>query len=556
MNIKPPLLLLLLLSSPLHAASLEEARRFTDARDYAAAIAQFEELVHESPANADLLIEAARVNGWADRNAEAARLYERAVDAAPQRLADIRAALAWQLLWSGQAGRALVYFEAELAAHPENMDLRHGKAEALVALNRLGEALAVYGEQAARFPDDLKAKKGRARVALWLGRLDEARQGYEAVLATSPGDREARLGLARIDSQGGRHQAAAARLRTLLGEAEDGEVRAEFARALRWSGDEAGALDTLAAATGTDAVALRRQLRNRVGPRVALNAESSRDSDDLDLRALAVEASLRPAKRRRLDLSLRQAWLSENSAAINGRTWLLGYGATLGEAGGPHGLLFPSLHLGLRDYAGWRSPAVTARLKWLPSDAWRWDIEAGNTIVENVRSVQNEVRLDYLSGGFDYGFAPRWQGSLGVMAGRFDDGNQRTRLTGRLAYRAADDPWFIVGVEGMGFNDREPPVPWRGYWSPERYREIKLAASASATRAGWDLYLKAALGRLWETPGGSNTLYQLEASAGHEVGDWGQLTLYGGYSDSAALTQGSGGGYHRGYFGGTLYVPF
>ena len=213
------------------------------------------------------------------------------------------------------------------------------------------------------------------------------------------------------------------------------------------------------------------------------------------------------------------------------------------------------MFLGVRDYGDWRSVAWMARLKWLPADAWRWDFEAGNALVENMTALQNHVRLDYASGGFDYRFAPRWLATAGLLAGRFDDSNRRTRLNGRLEYRLAEAPRVTLGAEGMAFRDSDPPNPGRGYWSPDSYRELKLALAAEAQHQGWDLYLKAALGKLWEDPGGSNNLYQLEASARHGVGDWGVARFYGGYSDSAGLTQG-GGGYWRWYLGTTLDIPF
>lgn len=545
-----------LFASQTHAASLDEARRLTDAHEYPAAIAQFNMLLAEAPNSADMLIEAARVNGWADRNAESARLYLEAVRVDPGRLADIRGALAWQLHWAGQSDRAMRFFREEIAARPNDPEIRHGLAEALVAGNRLEEALEVYREQGSLFRQDLKAARGEARVLMWLDRHAEARAILSSIIVRIPGDKEARLGLARIDNLKGRHQEAVRQLNPLLKEGEDAQVRLELSRALRWSGDDSAALDSLAPLKGKEADELRLQLQDDLKHHVELNVEFSSDSDDLDIHAHTVQLGFRTQGKSSLHFILRHAHLHQPGDELDGQTWLVGYGTILGEAGSEQGLLFPSVYLGLRDYANQESLAWTARLKWLPADFWRWDFEAGNSIVENLQSLRNDVRFDYLSGGFDYRFAPQWLASLGMTTGEFDDGNRRTRLHGRMEYRFKEDPVLTLGLEGMGFRDSDPPVPGRGYWSPDRYREFKLAARIEGNHAGWNYHLKAALGQLWEDPGDSNTLYLLEASILRRVDDWGIVRIYGGYSDSAGLTQGSGGGYSRGYYGVTLDIPF
>ncbi|NWG38617.1 MAG: tetratricopeptide repeat protein [Hydrogenophilaceae bacterium] len=556
MKVACSLILLGLISSTLHAASLDEARRLTDTRDYSAAIDQFNALLVKTPDNADLLIEAARVNGWADRNAEASRLYQEALRVDPGRLQDIRGSLAWQLHWSGQSERALPYFSEELMAKPDDREIRHGMAEVLIAMNRLPEALQVYREQETRFPHDQKATRGQARVLMWLDRHEEARAAYEAILVRLPADREARLGMARIANLKGRHQSAAQQLKNLLKEGADDQVRLELARALRWSGDDFASFKALDAMKGSEAHELRLQVQNSLKHHVEINAEFSNDSDDLDIQVYTARLGIHAGEKSGFHFIVRHARLEQNKDELDGRTLLVGYDTVLGEAGGKYGLVFPSLYLGLRDYVNWNSPAWTGRLKWLPADDWRWDFEAGNSLIENVQSICNHVRFDYLSGGFDYRFSSPWLSSLGLMAGRFDDGNRRTRLNGRLEYKFNNKPMVVMGLEGMGFQDSDPPVPGRGYWSPDSYREFKLAARVEGSKSGWDYLLKAALGKLWEEPGNSHNLYQLEAWLLHRLDDWGSVRIYGGYSDSAALTQGSGGGYSRGYYGITLDIPF
>lgn len=57
----------LLMCSPLYADTLGEARRHVEAQRYSQALALYETLLRQLPNDTDLLIEAARVNGWNDQ---------------------------------------------------------------------------------------------------------------------------------------------------------------------------------------------------------------------------------------------------------------------------------------------------------------------------------------------------------------------------------------------------------------------------------------------------------------------------------------------------------
>ena len=85
-----PLSFFLALSLSLSAfgASLDEARLLVDQRRYGEAIPMYEVLLGERPGQADLLIEAGRVNAWADRHADAARLYRQAIAALEIKLSE------------------------------------------------------------------------------------------------------------------------------------------------------------------------------------------------------------------------------------------------------------------------------------------------------------------------------------------------------------------------------------------------------------------------------------------------------------------------------------
>ena len=177
-----------LLQSPATAQpspELATARAATERRDFAVALDIFERLVQRSPGDADLLIEAARVFGWADRNARAAALYRQALAAAPTRRADIVPSLAWQTLWAGGGAAALPLFEEAAALRPGDRAQGLAFGQALNNTGRHREAIAVFRRWSP--PATESERLDLARALRWAGYEDRAwpllrdAQGAEAV---------------------------------------------------------------------------------------------------------------------------------------------------------------------------------------------------------------------------------------------------------------------------------------------------------------------------------------------------------------------------------------
>jgi tetratricopeptide (TPR) repeat protein len=546
------LFLALSFSVPVLGADLGQARTLVDQRRYAEAIAVYEILLAEQPGQADLLIEAARVNAWADRHPPAASLYQQAIDAAPHRRYDVLLALAWQLAWDGRHEEAIPLFQEVAQQVPaQKTEARHGLAESLSATNRLPQALETY-RTLATDPADLKARKGEARVLLWLDRHAEAAERYRAILQAHPADKEAQTGLARALNHGGRHFAAVSAYAAAVRDDPDlaRDTRVERAVALRWAGLEDAALRTLGDADGKGVSDLRSRLRQETASHLRADFESSWDSDDLDILALTAGWQQRFPAGRLLDVSARGARIEQDGSRIDGRQLLVRAGARLGNV--EQGLFWPALTVGVRDYEGWQTAAWKLQGKWIPADLWRVDLEAGNEVVENIESLTNEVTFNAVSASADWRFAPRWSATLGGAVLRFDDDNQRTRLTGRVERIVkTTQPRIVLGAEGMGFNDSDPTLE-RGYYNPEHYRELKMLARAEHETAGWLLDARLALGKLWETPGDDSGLYAWELSAARDLATMLRLRLYAGGSDSSAFLQGTGSGYTRNYLGTSL----
>jgi tetratricopeptide (TPR) repeat protein len=154
------------------AADLAAARAATDRRDYTAALPRYERLVARHPHDADLLIEAARVFGWADRNARSAALYRQALAAAPSRSADIVPSLALQSLWAGEGSAALALLAQAVAQRPDDRALGWAYGNALNAAGRHREALAQFKRWSPPASDN--ERFDLARAWRWAGYEDRA----------------------------------------------------------------------------------------------------------------------------------------------------------------------------------------------------------------------------------------------------------------------------------------------------------------------------------------------------------------------------------------------
>jgi tetratricopeptide (TPR) repeat protein len=532
-------------------ADLNQARTLVDQQRYAEAIAGYDVLLTEQPGQADLLIEAARVHAWADRHPSAIHLYQQVIEVAPHRRKDVLLPLAWQLAWNGRHAEAIPLFQEVAQQLPaQRTDALHGLAESLSVSDKLEEALVVYRTLSSE-PTDLRARKGEARVLLWLDRHEEAAARYRAILKMHARDKEAQLGLARALNHGGRHFAAvsayAAAIENNAELARD--TRAERATALRWSGLEHASLTTLGDMQGRDADTLRSLLKRETTSLLYGEFETSWDSDQLDIHALRLGWQQRFTAGHSLDVSARGARIEQNGNRIDGRQLLAKAGTHLGDV--EQGLFWPALTLGVRDYDGWQTAAWKLQSKWIPADFWRIDLEAGNEVIENVDAITNKVTLKAFSASMDWRFAPRWNATLGGAVLRFDDDNLRTRLVGRVEHiLTTAQPRIVLGLEGMGFNDSDPIID-RGYYNPERYRELKMLARAEHETASWLLEARLALGKLWETPGDSSGLYAWELSAARDLASMLRLRLYAGGSDSSTFQDG-GSGYTRNYLGASL----
>ena len=221
------------------AAPLRRARALVEQRHYGPALAIYRVLLKRAPGDADLLIETARVYGWNDENAQAAKLYERVLRVAPARRRDVLRSLAWQLLWAKRPARAAEFFDEYLRAHPRALQARLGLAEARAASGRTSAALQAYRAVLAREPGNARARLGVARMLVRERRYVPALAEYRKLLAVRPDDADLLVEVARVSGWNNRNARSAALYERAIRVAPQrrGALILPLAWQLTWSGN-------------------------------------------------------------------------------------------------------------------------------------------------------------------------------------------------------------------------------------------------------------------------------------------------------------------------------
>lgn len=553
-------------------ATLQGARSALDARDFARALPQYDALLRARPDDADLLIEAARAYAFDDRHREAIALYRRVIEVAPGRRADVLAALAWQLLWSGDAAAALPLFaeaRGQAATALAQAELWRGSGEACAALAEWACTIDAYGRALALDPGNRDLRRSLATAWRWQDDFARSEAAWRALLAEDPADRRALLGLARTLNAAGRHNAAVALYAALPAQDLDEDARLDQARALRWAGYDGAAFSLLQGRTDAEAVWLRDWRAGRtLRPYAYASAEYSTDADDLDIASLAAAAATPIAAGWVIEAGYRYAHLDSPQGTVGANRVFAVLSGLVGTPGvAPPGLLVPTLSVGLNDYDGWRPVTGNASLRWLPADLWRVTADIGREVVETPQAIANRITADTFALGAEVRLPPRWTLAAAVSALGFSDGNDRRRVNGRVEYAVRlGQPRVAVGIEGAAFNDSLPAsyatplppgtLPNNGYWNPERYAEGRVFAAISSEPQPWEWYARAALGVSRETDGDGITSTGhpnlIEAGIAYDLSPSLRWRLFAGASGSSFGVGNGGTGYWRRYAGFTL----
>jgi tetratricopeptide (TPR) repeat protein len=429
---------------------LAAARAATDRRDFTTALPLFERLMQAAPANADLLIEAARVYGWADRNARSAALYRQALAAAPARRADIVPSLAWQTLWAGDAAAALPLFEEAAALRPGDRALGWALANALNHAGRHRAAIAAFGRW--QPPATETERLDVARALRWAGFEDRAWP--------------------------------------LVQDARSADVA--------WQRDHRFARDVAPYGFGSFETA-----EDRDGLR----------SQALQLGAgLRPPGPLAPLAGAAIELGARRVALDDPFGAPRATSFEASGRLRLGEPDSPAGTWWPQLvlrtHRVDNPTGPWQPFTSAVRLKWVPADRWRVDAERTRELIETPRAFANRVTVDVTSLGADWRRDERLAFAGAAARLRFDDGTTRERFVGRAQWTLATRPRWVLGGESSGFRRTREGAPGsdnRGYWNPRRYDEARVFSTATWDWQPWELQARLGLARSREVDAAGNS---------------------------------------------------
>jgi tetratricopeptide (TPR) repeat protein len=392
-------------------------------------------------------------------------------------------------------------------AGAQETDIAQQAREAAWA-GRTTEALRLMDQHLATYPDDRAARLDRARYLSWNGDYAAA---IEALDALGADDDDARAVRARVMAWAGRRDAALA-LNTPLYEAAPDEYDYAWTQALaeRLGYRPESALPPLETVRrlqpdGPDSLSLTKSVRLPLFSSVGLPASVYEDSDDIEIRSVGLEGSLR----------LSDAWRvmaagarRDHSAPVTGPFAPVNGGDSLDETRAQVGVRYSA------------TPDVAVDL-WLGRSALDGDngFDDDDTIGQLALSHQASDTFGYaLSVDRDRVAASPRALSLGVMRtgaaanlqwqpslrdavttrlgfDDFNDGNRRHTLDAeyRRAFHRGPRANLDLGaqLEWQG-NSRDTG---NGYYSPDRY--VRLAPMASSyiklsEEAG--LYLAAAVG--------------------------------------------------------------
>jgi hypothetical protein len=299
--------------------------------------------------------------------------------------------------------------------------------------------------------------------------------------------------------------------------------------------------------------------------------EYATDSDHLDIGSVVAAAGTLLAPAVLLEGGYRYARLNGLDGTVNGSRLFTTLRAAFGTPGDtPMGLLVPSISLGLNEYNGWSPVTGNAALRWQPVDLWRIAADLGRELVETPLAISNRITVDVASVGLEYRQPPRWSAAAALSVLSFSDGNDRTRINGRVDYAVHFKPRVVVGVEGAAFNDSLPasfaavPPPGtttpKGYWNPKNYAEGRIFAGIYADTQPWEWYGRMALGISRETDGdgvsSNSNPNLLELGVAHDVGPGLRWRAFAGGSGSSFAVGNGGAGYWRRYVGFNLTAWF
>jgi tetratricopeptide (TPR) repeat protein len=518
---------------------------------FSAAVSAWEPIFRARPrdreartALADALVGLARSEAAVPRNAEAARLFERAFVIDRPRRRGLLREYADQVLYSGAAGASIPLYQELLAKADVTADERQqgllGLARGHAWSGDHRSAVPVYTDLLATWPQDVNARIGRGQSLNSLAYHERALADFESALQVAPGNEEAMRGAAQSETSLGRHRASLARLGGLLAApSPDRRTLIIAANARRSIGrpDQAAAIARqMLAASPTDAEAqgLLDQVMRERRPLTKFDGEVISRSDDLSIATIAA------------------------SHEVFANAGLTSFGAQA-RFGTYRGGEFPAYDLAsagvlarhrLNDWLEARTSALINQesgegddelrfthdtaLSFHLSDTWKIDAQAIRRYAdENPEVFEQDVLADDVGGAI---FFTPWRDIRGTLRGYFSDygdGNQRAWGQADAAYNVLETGNLWLGARATAFEFQEDFD--NGYWNPVSYQSVHGTFHAFGSPApGWWADAQGALGYAWSEKDGNGITGSIEGRISREITPSSALEMKVLYQYSAA----------------------
>ncbi|WP_425480091.1 tetratricopeptide repeat protein [Cognatilysobacter segetis] len=369
---------------------------------------------------------------------------------------------------------------------------------------RTGEGIRLMDAYLATHPDDRAARLDRARFLAWSGDYAAAIEALDAIAPDSP---EAQALRARIYAWAGRRNASLALNAAAYG-ADPADYDAAYTQALaarqgEWPHEALPALEAAEAAKpdGKDTRDLARAVRLPLFSSVALPVSVYRDSDDIEIRSVGLQADVRVGDPWRL---LAEVTSREISAPIDGPWRPVTGGDSVDErrvlvgaryAFSPDAAL--EVELGRSDIDPGDGETVGhIEFGQQASDAFGWRVRAER---DRVLSSPLAVSLGVLREGVT--LSGNWRPTLrdnlrgNATFEHLTDDNHRTALDLDYRHAVVRNGRLNLDIGGQAEWQSYSRNPGDGYYSPDRYERIAPLASAYV-KLGDDagLFLQGALG--------------------------------------------------------------
>ena len=422
------------------------------------------------------LLERAREAARSDRNDQSARLFALYLRQHPNERRAILREYADQLIYSGNAERALPLLREVLrwsTDEAERSRAQHSYALALLWSDQHRQAARAYDEILASDPANEDALINRARALQWLGRPDSA-------------------------------SAALARLPPHLRNADRAQE-------------------------------IRRDLERNARPLTRLIAHSIDQADGLEIHGLRLEQHL-PL---RSGASQAQAFFEHRRFRQDSAARISSYspGLLVSHRATDWLQLAGAAGLEIQRGSGVRrtEPVYEGSIALLPSDDLRFDLVTARRTLDNLRSLQLGITTAHYFASADYWPDPMWKLTVRGELTDYSDGNARRWAQAEAERRLWRDPHLFVGARATWFRFDERFD--HGYFNPDSFRSFNLTArgwSKIGARSWIDL--AASAGPEDSDPGGARLAYWARAKLSHAVTDRLEMSIAAERLDSRGLT--------------------